>query len=155
MSNQITGRVLSISPITQIAGRNGMITKRSIIIDCSRFNQNTGEKYENTPMLEFIGNTCNELDNFRNGDLVTINFDVQGTKYEKDGQTQIFTRVRPFRIEARPTQQIPQPQPFQQPQFQQPQQQLQQSQQQFYGSGQPSNNAPQSNNFFGGGEVPF
>lgn len=154
MSNQITGRVLSISPITQIAGRNGMIMKRSVIIDCSRYNQNTGEKYENTPMLEFVGNTCNDLDNFRNGNLVTITFDVQGTKYEKDGQIQIFTRVRPFRIEARPTQQMPQPQPFQQPQFQS-QQQFQQPQQQFYGSGQPSNNAPQSNNFFGGGEVPF
>lgn len=155
MSNQITGRVLSISPITQIAGRKGMITKRSVIIDCSRFNQNTGEKYENTPMLEFVGNTCNDLDNFRNGDLVTITFDVQGSKYvNKDGQTQIFTRVRPYKIEARPTQQVSQPQPFQQPQFQS-QQQFQQPQQQFYGSGQPSGNAPRQNDFFGGGEVPF
>jgi hypothetical protein len=57
-------------------------------------------------MLEFIGDRCAELDKYQVGQIVTISFDVQGTRYRnKDGVEQIFTRVQPYRIELRQTQQ--------------------------------------------------
>lgn len=129
MANQLTGKILYIYPTQQIPSKDGSksILKRGIVIDCTRFDPYTGEKngFENTPMLEFVGDRCTELDKFQVGQIVTISFDVQGSRYRnKDGVEQIFTRVQPYRIEARQTQQssAPSQQPAQttpQPTYQQ------------------------------------
>ena len=72
----------------------------------------TGERgFDNFPTLEFSGDKCAELDQFKIGEIVTVSFDLQGTKYEKDGQTKFFTRVRGYKIERR---QVQQPQVLQQ-----------------------------------------
>ena len=112
MANQITGKILYIYPPQQVQGKNSAITKRAIVLDCTRFDPYTGERgFENTPMLEFIGERCSELDKYRQGQVVTVSFDVQGTRYRKDGTEQIFTRVQPYRIEARAMRTQAQPQP--------------------------------------------
>ncbi len=114
MANQITGKVLHIYPAQQVQGKSGAtITKRAIVIDCTRFDPYTGERgFNNTPMLEFIGERCSELDKFQPGQIVTVSFDVQGSRYrDKEGVEQIFTRVQPYRIEARPMKTAVQPQP--------------------------------------------
>ena len=124
MANQITGKVLHIYPAETITGKSGNgITKRAILIDCTRFDPYTGERgFENTPLLEFIGEKCNELNNFQPGQVVTITFDIQGTKYiNKDGVENIFTRVQPYKIELKQIRQQPV-----QPQYQQPAQQPEQ-----------------------------
>lgn len=110
MANQLTGKILYIYPTQQLPSKDGskIILKRGIVIDCTRFDPYTGERngFENTPMLEFIGDRCTELDKYQVGQIVTISFDVQGTRYRnKDGVEQIFTRVQPYRIELRQTQQ--------------------------------------------------
>lgn len=124
MANQLTGKILYIYPPQQIPTKDGSktITKRSVVIDCTRFDPYTGERqFENTPMLEFIGDRCAELDKYQVGQVVTISFDVQGTRYRnKDGVEQVFTRVQPYRIEPRQTQQAtPVQQPTPQPTYQQ------------------------------------
>lgn len=106
MANTLTGRVLHIYPTQQIPSKDGSknILKRGIVIDCTRFDPWTGERsgFENTPLLEFTGDRCAELDKYHKGDIVTITFDVQGTRYRnRDGVEQIFTRVQPYRIELR------------------------------------------------------
>lgn len=121
MANQITGKILHIYPTQQLPSKDGVktITKRGIVIDCTRFDQYTGERgFENTPMLEFIGDRCAELDKYQVGQIVTISFDIQGTRYRnKDNVEQIFTRVQPYRIEERQTQKATQvQQSVQQPQ---------------------------------------
>lgn len=125
MANTLTGKIIYIYPSQQIPSKDGSktIVKRGIVIDCTRFDPYTGERgFENTPMLEFIGDRCAELDKFQVGQIVTISFDVQGTRYRnKDGVEQIFTRVQPYRIEPRQTQQpaVPVQQPASQPTYQQ------------------------------------
>ena len=127
MANTLTGKILYIYPTQQLPSKDGSktIVKRGIVIDCTRFDAYTGERgFENTPMLEFIGDRCAELDKFQAGQIVTISFDVQGTRYRnKDGVEQIFTRVQPYRIEPRQTGQTSSPvqQPVPQPAYQQPQ----------------------------------
>lgn len=131
MANQITGKVLYIYPTQQISSKDGSktLTKRSIVIDCTRFDPYTGERgYENTPMMEFTGDRCAELDKFKPGQIVTISFDVQGSRYrDKDNKEQIFTRIQAYKIEERPIrqtaapQQSPAPQPVQTPPPPQPQ----------------------------------
>jgi len=138
MANQLTGKILFIYPTQQITSKDGSktIMKRSIVIDCTRFDPYSGERgTENTPLLEFTGDRCAELDKYDVGQVVTISFDVQGTRYkDKQGVEQIFTRVRPYRIEPRQTQRqsspIQQLAPVQQPAPQQPAYQPQQAYQQ-------------------------
>lgn len=113
MANQITGKVLYIYPQQEIPSKDGskIFTKRSIVLDCTRYDPYTGERgIENTPEFEFFGDRCAELDNFQLGQIVTISFDVQGSRYKnKDGKEQIFTRVQPYRIELRQNQSVQQP----------------------------------------------
>ena len=122
MANQITGKILYIYPTQQIQGKEKLISKRSIVLDCTRFDPYTGERgIENTPQLEFIGERCAELDKYQIGQIVTVSFDVQGSRYRnKDGVEQIFTRVQPYKIEARPVKNQ-QPAPPSTPQQQAPQ----------------------------------
>ena len=126
MANQLTGKILYIYPTQQIPSKDGSkaILKRGIVIDCTRYDPYTGQRgFENTPMLEFIGDRCSELDNYQIGQIVTISFDVQGTRYRnKDNVEQIFTRVQqPSAPIQQPTSQpiaqpVPQPITQQQPQ---------------------------------------
>lgn len=125
MANKITGKIIYIYPTQQIPSKDGgrTIVKRGIVIDCTRFDSITGERgFENTPLLEFIGERCAELDKYQVDQVVTISFDVQGTRYRnKDNVEQIFTRVQPYHIEPRQTRQpsAPVQQPTPQPTYQQ------------------------------------
>lgn len=105
MANQITGKILYIYPEQQISSKDMTKTfvKREIVIDCTRFDPYTGERgFENTPSLEFFGDKCAELDKFQAGQVVTVTFDVQGTRVRNaDGVEKIFTRIQPYRIELR------------------------------------------------------
>lgn len=155
MANQIRGRILHIYPPQSITGKTGnVLTKRAIIIDCTRYDPMTGERgFENTPMLEFVGDKCNELEKYVPGQIVAITFDIQGSRYRnKDGVEQIFTRVHPYKIELVQTQQ-PTAQPAAQP-AQNYQQQPTQYQQQIYQQQQPytpQQPAPPA----GQGDLPF
>lgn len=125
MPNQITGKILYIYPSQQIPSKDGSKTyvKRSLVMDCTRFDPYTGERgFENTPMVDFFGDKCQELDQYQVGQIVTVTFDVQGTRYtNRDGVEQIFTRINPYRIERREPSRSPS-KPAQQPAPQQAQQ---------------------------------
>ncbi len=104
MANQITGKIVVIGNTESIPSKDGSKTynKREIVLDATKFDPYTGERgYENYPTFEFGGDKCAELDQFSVGEIVTISFDLQGTKYEKDGQTRFFTRIRGYKVERR------------------------------------------------------
>lgn len=135
MANTITGRVLSVGQPLQVAGKDPSrpITKRVLLLDCTRHDPYTGERsqWENTPEMEFSGDTVPQLDSVRPGDIVTVSFSVEGSKYtDRDGRERIFTRIRPYRLERR------QPQTHQVQQAAQPAHQAQQYV-------QPQQHAPQ------------
>ena len=69
-------------------------------------------------MFEFSGDKCSELDVFKNGDIVEVSFELQGSFYkDKDNVERNFTRVRAYKIEhyAVNQKQMQQPQPQQPP----------------------------------------
>ena len=125
MPNTITGRVLSVGQPLQVAGKDPSrpFIKRELVLDCTRYDPYTGErsKFENTPLLEFGGDICKDLDGIRPGDVVTVSFDITGTKYQDKTtrQEKIFTRVRPYKVEKHSAQQAVQAQPQQAAQPQQ------------------------------------
>lgn len=137
--------IVSIEPAITIQTNSGKtITKRELILDITKYNPTTGERspYESTPLFEFTGDDCAQLDLYARGQAVRITFDLRGVSYvdKTTGRKRIFNSIRPYRIEAlnyaQPTatpqqavnyQQPAQP-PYQQPQaqpqpyYQQPQQ---------------------------------
>lgn len=121
MANTITGKIASIGQTQSLTTKSGnAFQKRDIVINVRRFDPNTGEPmtdYENTPQLSFYGDKCRDLDRFQTGQMVTIYFDLRGSKYvNPEGRESIITEARPYRIELYGQQRQAQPQPQAQPQ---------------------------------------
>lgn len=143
MANTMTGRIYSISATEIIPMKNGnTFTKREVILHCTKkFND---QEFHNYPKFEMVGNElCQQLDTFRNNDLVTISFDLSGNNYtDAQGIEKNFTRIRAWKIEMwqkpEQAQEAPQQSAIPQPQVQ-----------------QTSPFPPQQTSMFGGDDMPF
>lgn len=113
MANTIVGRVLTVGAAVNIACKSGAtLTKRELVLDCSRYDTYTGEKRDNFPQLEFVGRNCSLLDSLAEGELVEVSFILAGRKYEKDGKDCYFTSITGYRVEPyQPTPHTVQAQP--------------------------------------------
>jgi hypothetical protein len=108
--NQIIGRVIALSPITEVPSKEQgkpAIKKRELYLDCTTYDPYTGERsqYENKPLLEFGGDKLvDKLSalNLEAGDVVAVSFFVQGTPYKdaQTGKTKVFTAIRTTDIEV-------------------------------------------------------
>lgn len=111
MPNQMTGKILYIGKVDNISYNEGTKTfqKRTVVLDSSHYDQFTGEKYENYPSFDFTGKHLDDVNAFKEGDLVTIYFVIQGKSSVKDGQQKFFNSVVGFKIEQfqRQGQQVP------------------------------------------------
>lgn len=107
MANTIIGKVLVIGRTEEIPSKNGgqPFLKRTLVLDCSRYDQYTGQKFENYPQLEFASKNTAILDNFNVGDVVEVSFALQGRSYEKDGVHKYFTSIVGYKVEPYNTQQ--------------------------------------------------
>lgn len=141
MANEITGRIIDITPTQTVTLNNGKpFTKRTLVVDTTRFNPYTGqlEAFERQAAFEIIGDRCQMLDSFRTGQVVTVNFNIESRKFQSQADTEPrwFTSVRAYRVTPyRQQDEQPQPQPQQyqpqqyQPMPQQPYQPQQQAEQ--------------------------
>lgn len=110
MANQISGRVIGLSPVKEVPSSDptkGAIRKRELYIDCTRHDPYTGERsqYENKPLLEFGGDKVLaklESLNLRNGDIVRVSFDIQGTPYtdKTTGKLKVYTGIRCYDVDV-------------------------------------------------------
>lgn len=142
MANQITGRLVQIGQPIQIPSKSGgqAVTKREFLLDATTHDPYTGERseYENILPLEVIGEKCNELNQFKVGDVITVSFALQGRQWtNQTGEQKRMISVRCYKIEAKKTKHE---QPAQQPQPQQPQPQRPIQKQQAW---QPQQQPPQ------------
>lgn len=114
MAFQITGKIEVIGATTPITSkREGGQTfyKRELVLDCTRYNPDTGEPWENHPKFEFSGQKCNLLDSFAVGQRVTVDFSLKGAKYpdQATGEIKYFTSINAFKIVDADQQQGQQP----------------------------------------------
>lgn len=79
----MTGRVLLIGNVEEIPSKSGgePFRKRVVVLNCTH--SNFGEMYENYPSFEFSGKHVDDPAGFAVGEIVTISFALQGTKYQK------------------------------------------------------------------------
>lgn len=99
MAYKITGRVLAIGNAETFSSRSGnSYTKRDLVITVRKFDPYTGQPSDdegNTPKFTYFSDKCRDLDAFKVGDIVTVNFEIYGREYIKDGKTDYITDVRP------------------------------------------------------------
>lgn len=103
MANTITGRIRKITPVQEITGKSGKtFAKRTLVLDAARYDTHTGEKkYDNYPSFEFSGESMKILDNFREGDAVTVSYDINGREFEDPNthETKYFNTIRGYKVE--------------------------------------------------------
>ena len=120
MANQITGKIHAIGQTRQIAPKNGgnPFFRRELILDCSTYDRFNGNLRQNFVSLEFGGNRCSDLDQYRVGDMACVSFALQGMLYQdrNTGETKCFTHIEGYKIErVAVAQALPPQQAVQQP----------------------------------------
>lgn len=94
MANQISGKILLIENAVDVQTKNnGIFTKRRIVLDASHYDPMTGQKFENYPAFDFVMRNIPKLDSFKEGDMVTISFALNGRPFDKEGKRDYFTSV--------------------------------------------------------------
>ena len=101
MANTMTGRVLLIGNTEEIPSKNGgePFKKRVVVLNCTH--SNYGDVYENYPSFEFSGKHVDDPADFAVGEIVTISFALQGTKYQKSANDPVkyFNTISGYKIE--------------------------------------------------------
>ena len=101
MANQITGKIEYLGATTAVATRSGdTFQRRELALEVVVYDRNTGDVVsENHPMFVFQGKNCDKLDTFQVGDMVTIDFVIDGRWYLKDGEKRNFTKVVGYNVQ--------------------------------------------------------
>lgn len=104
MAYKITGKIIELGSAQTLPSKSGSTyTKRDLIIAVRLFDQYTGQPTEdsnNTPKFTFFGDRCRDLDQFKVGDIVVVDFDISGRSYMKDNKVEYIADIRPFRVYA-------------------------------------------------------
>jgi hypothetical protein len=93
MANELslTGKVIKVYPTQQVSEK---YKKRLLVIE-----DNSNEKYPEIGMFEFGQDKVTLLDELRNGDNVTVAFNVRGRAYQKPGEdTKYFCSLQGWRL---------------------------------------------------------
>lgn len=123
MSLEVTGRLHAKYPIQQIKEN---FSKREFVIELTDESP-SGMVFTNYASFQLVNALCTSIDQFQEGDVIKVSFNIRGNRWERDGQVRYITNLNAWRVEragvansvgAQPQQQ---PQQSQQPQsFSQP-----------------------------------
>lgn len=102
-TNQISGRILQVGEPQSIQTKSGTpFTKRELVLDTTRHDMWTGERsqYDNYAVLEFTQDNARLLDGLRTGDVVTVDFTVEGRKTQdrQTGETRYYNTLRGYKV---------------------------------------------------------
>jgi len=93
---EVTGKILKVGE-TQEFGSNGF-KKRQVVVN--EVIEIQDKKYDNPVLIEFVQKNCDKLDGFSVGDEVTVDINIRGREYKKDGETKYFTSVQGWRVQS-------------------------------------------------------
>ena len=107
--NILIGKVIAFNDEETIAStdpKKQPFKKRKLFLDCTIYDQWTHQPVggENTPLLEFGGNSLDQLNDLiaqglKKDSVVQIKFKIVGRQVKKDGKMNVFNDVRPYAIE--------------------------------------------------------
>ena len=101
---ELTGKLVIKYDIQQISEK---FKKREFVIK-------TDDKYPQFITLQLVNDKCGLIDPVSVGDDITVQININGREYQKDGQTRYFNSIEAWKIEAKRVESntyVPQPQP--------------------------------------------
>ena len=102
MSLQVTGKIVVIEPTNVVSDK---FKKREFILSIEE-NIN-GNIYTNYAKMQLVQQKCDMMDKFKEGDNVTVSFNIKGNKWEKDGKVNYITNLDAWKIENAATPSAP------------------------------------------------
>jgi len=94
MALEVIGKLIEKNPTMQVSER---FKKREFVLDITE--EVNGNAYPNFAKLQAVQNRCELLDNFSEGDMLKVSFNIRGSKWEKDGKVNYITNLDAWRIE--------------------------------------------------------
>jgi hypothetical protein len=94
MALEVIGKLIEKYPTMQVSER---FKKREFVLDITE--EVNGNAYPNFAKMQAVQNRCEILDNFNEGDMVKVSFNIRGNKWEKDGRVNYITSLDAWRIE--------------------------------------------------------
>ena len=95
MSFEITGK-LAVKYDTQQVKES--FKKREFVMEIAE--EINGNVYTNFANMQLVQGKCELLDRFNEGDLIKVNFNIKGNKWERDGKVNYITNLDAWRIES-------------------------------------------------------
>lgn len=94
MNLEVTGRLHTKYPTQQIKDN---FSKREFVLELTEESP-SGMVFTNYASFQLVNQSCNLVDQFNEGDLVRVNFNIRGNRWERDGQVKYITNLNAWRI---------------------------------------------------------
>jgi hypothetical protein len=97
MSFEVTGKLHAKYDTHQV---NERFRKREFVLELSE--EINGNVYTNYAKMQLVQNKCDLLDRYNEGDMLRVNFNIKGNRWERDGKVNFITNLDAWRIEPAP-----------------------------------------------------
>lgn len=94
MNLEITGKLIEKYDTQVVSER---FKKREFVLELVE--EVNGSPYTNYAKMQLVQNKCDILDRFNAGDMLRVNFNIKGNRYEKEGRTSYFSNLDAWRLE--------------------------------------------------------
>ena len=95
MSLQVTGRLHAKFPTQQIKEN---FSKREFVIELVDESA-SGMVFTNYASFQLVNQACSALDQYQDGEMLTVSFNIRGNRWERDGQVRYLTNLSAWRVE--------------------------------------------------------
>ncbi len=96
MSYEISGKIIQIGDVQQISEK---FKKREFVIETEKV-VNPTLVFTDFVKFQILQDRVSLIDNFNQGDMIKVNFDIRGNKWEKNGETMYFTNLEAWKVES-------------------------------------------------------
>lgn len=94
MTFKVSGKLIEVFDTQRITDT---FKKREFVIDS--LEEYNGKSYPNTIKFQLNQDKCDLIDEIAVGENITVNFNIKGNKWEKNGNVNYFTNLIAFRID--------------------------------------------------------
>jgi hypothetical protein len=94
MNLEIIGKLIEKYETQVVSDR---FKKREFVLELVE--EVNGSPYTNYAKMQLVQNKCDILDRFNVGDVLRVNFNIKGNRYEKEGRTSYFSNLDAWRLE--------------------------------------------------------
>lgn len=96
MNLEITGKLLEKGETIQV---KDTFKKREFVLELIEEFNGQPSQYVNYAKMQLVQNKCELLDRFTEGDVLKVNFNIKGNRYERDGKVSYFSNLDAWRVE--------------------------------------------------------